>query len=368
MANFSVKVQHVGTERFIFLRGTIVCNATSIKTSFSLDTVEREGDPHVGLMLSQYSTYRLKTDGCYSLIYSRHVDVTAMTKAFDEGVWVLTFLTCFITARIISWLKLDGFYSLLTRTLLSFISAAEIRAEIRRYSHLIVLASLLALTFFVGQIYTNTFMSFFLDPRTSMPCDLVMDCGFRMDCHSAAFLRMHLSFRRCLCNLNQKELNLVGKPLVRRNFTVETASSELGFPFYLYNRYLQKTVGQPLWEKGISSDGQVLLLLTRVSSVIDRLFQTGFLFGDQSLELTKAEVDRFGRKVVAKAYKVQEKLLMNMWHEAMDFDTPADRFDMERFSMTAPIFGACFLTIYSVLCLERLFSGLRKSRSSGIPT
>ena len=131
--------------RKIYLRGTMMCETINVEVSFHVQqtSLRENGNP----MLFEYSMYRSKKWDCYSFILKRDPGVSAFLEPFGADVWILTFSTMLLLARISSWLKLNTSRNLLARTMMSFITGIHIGAQARRYSHLLLLGGRLFFVF-----------------------------------------------------------------------------------------------------------------------------------------------------------------------------------------------------------------------------
>ena len=331
-----------------FLRVILVCNGTAIRASFLLNTVVV--DRYTRHMMSQYAVFRDNQFVCFSLIRWRKTDVLALSKPFKLEVWILTFLTSLVIARLASWLGFDSFRSLVVRSLLSFISVAEMGAHIRRYSHLFFIGSALALSFFVGHIYENSVMSFFLDPRSYESCTPSIDCRLQVNCYSRRVVRFYLTTSSCACNLNQEQQSLAGKPLRREIFT-NVDIFDLVTP--KSRAYLQKDMTDLAFSKLWASKGQLLLILARTSSLVDRWFQTGVV-STAHLKPTRVDIEGFFSKPAIKIIQSRMSLKEGKWDEFMEFNATGGKFDMESFLKVQLIVRICVITSFSVFFCELL--------------
>ena len=343
-------VQLATLNSFLHLR--LLCNTTSFEMSFQLTFKDtRSKNPRFARhMLNQYATNRMIVFECFSLIRWRDTDVSALMKPFRKDVWISSMVCILIMGKIVSWLKIDGFWSTVSRTLGSFVSVVEIRAEIRRYSHLLVLGCVLALCFFIGHIYSNFIMAFFLDPRLPELCHLGTDCSFQLNCYSDSALRSQLSYGYCICNLNYKQRFLVEKPLQRKIFT---AGESFTKRVRSYNNYILQRDYRNSPREWFSGKGRLLLVQIRVSSTIDRLFQTGVV-SSALIEPTDAHIKQFRRSFAQRVRRLESIAAERRFAAFMDFNTTADLFNMGSFLKTQPIFRICLILITSVFCSEYL--------------
>ena len=144
-----------------FLNAKISCNATTVEATFCL-TCRRFMHPE---LLNRYSVSRSDLLECSTFLRPREPDITALVEPLSSGFCVVFLLTILILAKIISSLRIQGFFSCLAETALNMISAVPIQTHTQRFSHLLIFSCTLILGFFIGLIYANFVMSSFLDPR-----------------------------------------------------------------------------------------------------------------------------------------------------------------------------------------------------------
>lgn len=151
----------------------------------------------------------------------------------------------------------------------------------------------------MGRAYSNTSTSFFLNPRVVKPCGILEDCRFNLDCYSATKLHRRFSLA-CVCNLDEKQILLAGKPLLRRQSAVQVTSITVKNFSRIYIQRAWTTPGL----KTVAGRGALLLVLVRVSSLIDRLFQTGIV-SEKLLDPSDAQLKRLRAKA---SFKFLDKL------------------------------------------------------------
>lgn len=331
------------------LQSTVICGNVAIETSFKS---EIRTTHYEKVMMHHYAIYRSKTLECFSFMSKSVPRISALLEPFKAEVWILTSLSAFVLAAMISRLEVDTFPSLSARTLTSFIGGAGIRADVRRFSHLPLLGCLVALIFFMGQVYTNSFTSFLLDPRILRDCEETLDCHRDLKCYSRAVLGVRLSRSgTCVCNINQKQQSLIEKPVHRMDYTNR---KNLNKYERLSDLYIQKDLS--VLPDVSASRGQLLLVPTRVSGTIDRLIKTGIL-SQRLLHHSDVEVEKFrSSRLYREFYQPMEHRTIE-YEAFFDFDTPCDSFDTKTVLQILPLFGACVIVVLLAFWFEILARG-----------
>ena len=226
---------------------------------------------------------------------------------------------------------------------MSFITGIHIGAQPRRCSHLPLLGGLLALGFFVARIYSNSFMSSFLDSTQVIACSNELFCQLSMDCYATYHLREKLSLGYCMCNMNEEQMSIAGKPLHKRHSSGLRGRSIDDHDYDLLATYQDPFRGVQMLPKG-----QLLLVLARISSTVDRLFETG-IASQKLLELTRSEINEYRAKSFHKLYTYFD---LPSGDQFLEFNSTSDWFDLDRFFKIRPIFEFCFVFISGVFLLE----------------
>ena len=326
------------------LRISVTCNETKIGAAFTLTSRRVSTGEWRNKIL--YSVSEVDVMECNSFIRRRLTDVSALLESFTFEVWALVLLTLFILVRFMSWLKLADFMSILSSLSMSFIVAIEVQLRLRHYSHVALSASVLALCFFVGHIYNNFTLSSFLNTEDRYVCTAYVNCRLDLLCYSPIFLRRQLVVENCLCNLNEKQRLLAGKPLQRVVFGREK------LPYDVLERkdvfFMERK-----WEKlEPSSKGQLILLLIRMSSFLSRLFHHG-LASIERLRPSSGEINKYRRtSVLYRRQRRHKDSIAYYWGLFVDHDTNRDQFDEESFRKIFPLFTACAIAILAVLICE----------------
>ena len=185
-------------------------------------------------------------------------------------------------------------------------------------------------------------MSFFLDQRDHGIRGRLIECRFDPDCYSHNHVRKLLSGSNSLCNLNQRQQSLAGKPLSRRVYRGENRPHLGG-----EKRYIQRALNRKA--------DQLQLTLTRVSSIIDRLLETGIVC-DARLESTKNDVERVKSGRLNEVFRFKRLLLVSRKRSKfVEFDSADADFDMRALIKIQPIFNVCLVCLALVFCYETKF-------------
>lgn len=342
-----------------FLEGTVVCNTTRIQVGYVLDARAHVlTEVHEEHMLSRFSTSRNTVHECYSFIRISKTNVTALLRPFEVEVWISTCLCLLILVRIIAWLNVDSLQSALGRTLMGFITVIEIKAKVRRYSHLFVIGCVSAMLFFIGLIYANLFTSFLLDPRIYETCRAREDVYNRPELYCADLLHYYLSTRYCLCNLDHIQQSMVTKPMSRDIYKKGNFRRGYQGRVWTTRYFLQKNFHGSYRNRHIDQTvGALQIVLIRVSSTIDRLFRTGI---PNHVPLPKLRA--WVKLYEADSCKIFSKGLREGWNDwnekegprkLMEFNTTVSWFDESSLAKLRPIFEHCTTITFFVFFCER---------------
>ena len=336
-----------GPWRAGFLNVLISCNTTNVTATFYL-TLPLNYDQD--RLTSRYAHSHMDAFECFTLLRPREPDITTLIEPLSGGFCVLLSSTILVLVKIISSLRIQGFLSCLAETVFSMISALPIQGNTRRYSHLFFLSCTLTLGFFMELIYTNFVMSSFLNRKVPEDCVQFGDCRFESVCSSQEFLLYHLTARKCSCSLSYQQRMLVGKPLHRalRKTDGNRVFSVLSNTFHLK---AEKNAGPRV---SLDGRGQLVLVMIRVSSTVDRSYQMGVV---SMARLTRLPV----YSVPDRTKRLYREKANQRLNEYLDFVSTDDLFDMERFRKMQPLFGFCLVSAFVVFCYERFFRARPKT-------
>ena len=340
--------------RFLFstapdvqLQALVECNSTRAQTKFSVAT-EKIGWFDLS-MSYRYAVLREERPTCYTLIEMRETDLTSLIKPFDSTVWTLTLFSSVVIAGLISLLKRDDFLKIFVKIWMNFVTAVEPDTGMRRYSRIISAGSALVLCFFIGQAYNNFIMYFFLFSPPGGECNYLVNCHHVSICYVKDYLLSRfLYYCTCLCSIKHEQRLNIGKPLRKaRDWEKSKARKLVDTSFMFFQKHRV-----PHHEE----KGQLLLVSSKSSSTIDRLFAAGIV-SDKSFALTRAEYENFlnqsGPTSFMRRYTVKVKRNSRMFEEQyVGFGTNVDMFVMESFKKLFPIFATCILLFVALFCCE----------------
>ena len=319
----------------------LLLNTTTIEASFTISQRLKKPSHFSRHMVSLYATNRNTAVECFSYYHWRDTNLSAFIQPFKYDVWIASFVTTLIVVSLISWLRIDTFQSALTRVLLSFISVIQIRANLRKNSQLPILICAVTMCFFVGRIYTNSFMSFFLDQKDLTIRGRLFECHLYFQCFSHHYVNFHLLQSGSLCNMNSRQQSLAEKPLHRRVYRDQNRPQIQGERTYFIQRENRFRDSAGLWP----AYSQLALVLTRVSSTIDRLLQAGIV-SDACSESPETDVQLYLNSSRSKEFRSRLQRLRRFSHRLpkfIEFNSTGEYFDMDGLSKILPIFRACFL-------------------------
>lgn len=334
----------------VFLQASIICNATTYSANFFV-TRRAETDFEQS-MLNLYSVSKTDTMNCFSLIQWRDVTVTALIEPFELSVWVLIFISTLILAKLNSTLNLKSFTRTLTKIWIHLITVTETERPTRWYSSVLASISALILCFFITQAYNNLIMFSFLNPQILNECGHLYNCRDIALCHVKHVIVSELSVKSCVCNLNEDQQLLAGKPLSRKRvpWGNMSATYRLGDQNAMYF--------QRRWYPFGGDGKQHLLVPARTSSNVDRFFATG-LVSNKKFVLTPTEIRKIRERYYRELRYWQFRNFKPRLEGYIDFDTSIDWFDMDSFRRLQPIFCFCAMTTLALICWE-VFSQQRR--------
>ena len=333
----------------VVLEALMACNKTKYPTFFF--ATKQAVSIFEQSLLSRYSVSKTDTMSCYSLIRWRGTSVGALIKPFTASVWILTFFSMLMLAKLISALNGSSFSRTLLNIWMSLIAVISSDAPVRSYASVIASCSALILCFFVDAIYNNSIMNHFLDPRVPNDCKVRFDCRSVALCYAVHATLRELSFGTCLCNFNQKQQFLVGKPLQQKTMTLRKKS--IGTTTHHKDVADQDSLymQRDLLNHRLIHKHQFILVAVRASVTIDRLFAAGIVSSrqlDHSLEAIESI-----RKTPPRLKKYQRLWQAELNLEGfIDFDTSIDWFDMDSFRKLGAIFALCAVPILAAICYE----------------
>ena len=328
----------------------VSCNTTNVTAKFCL-TCPRQYKKHRSTL--RYSHSKLDILECFTLFRPREPNITALIEPLSGGFCVLLSLTILILVKTISSLRIQGFLSCLAGTVFSMIPALPIQGNTQRYSHLFFLSCTLALGFFMGLIYKNFVMSSFLDRKVPVNCVGYSDCRLYLACYSQENLLYDLTLGYCRCSLNYQQRVRAGKPLHRVLLRPDKIRVSWDFLNELHIQIERKRAQRV----SLELRGQLVLVMIRVSSTIDRCYQMGIVSIDRltpgnnrSEYIESDSLKRWFR------FGANQRL-----HKYLDFGPTDDLFDIDRFRKMQPLFGFCLVSVFFVFCCEQFLRARPKT-------
>ena len=111
--------------------------------------------------------------------------------------------------------------------------------------------------------------------------------------------------------------------------------------------------------------GQLVLVMIRVSSTVDRFLQMGIV-SIARVELTNSQMKKVfkGPYMTSNSFKKEVKQKLKVY---LDFNYTSDLFDMGRFRKMQPLFEFCWVGISLVFCCELFPRARWKARQTRPP-
>ena len=335
------------------------CNGTGVWNIYALQ-------PKTKKRMKFYSWLRwnVRDDGltgCFSYIPFSPVDVSAFGKPFTPRSWWLILTTVLVLAT--AWLLIVRRSPLTfsVQIMLAIVGCGHINVEARSFSSTMIGCVALAFAFLVGQIYSNTVMSCFLDPTHEVPSSLIaLECTTIQYCNRGPSLDTVLR-NMAACSIPRHGLSELKRPL--RTFRL--SRGEESVTFALLDPYRTRFNGrtQPL-----------PLVPTQSIEIWDRILQHGIVSprrisssGDictSSSEYRRKAIDKSDPDSVSKeAHRwvtnhrmIDESRLMLTDLDFVSHNTTREWFDTTSFVKILPLFAICLLTIVGAIGLELGFA------------
>lgn len=323
------------------------CNVTEFENNFFVERVRLRGDPMRAYLTSSWGLQDTEPEGCFSYILVDTVDVTALLKAFQPGVWCLILATAIIVAALWSRMRRRPTLPILGRILQSTITVRDIGPVLapKTYSQTAVGCTAIAFIFFIGNLYSNCVMTSFLDPTVEPRTSNFYFCHLSHLCSDARNLQIVLEHVP-VCALPQTLLSGIGKPL--RRFQAEKDHFQGTFDIL--------ETGKKEFDFGAESE-QLPLAVTQKSIIVDRLLCHGLISSKQLrlLELTRR--GRNSRSVTLLRVEAMSRITgilggRKLGPEIATYNTTLGQFDMNSFWEMRSLFGVCLLFNLGVWALE----------------
>ena len=293
--------------------------------------------------------------GCFSYIPFSPVDVSAFAKPFSPGSWCLILTTVLVLAT--AWLLIVRRSPLTfsVQIILGIVSCGDVNVEARSFSSTMIGCVALAFAFLIGQVYSNSVMSCFLDPTYEVPSTLItLECTTTQYCNRGRSLDIVLR-NMAACSIPRHTLNGLERPL--RAFRPPSRRRSLTFALLGIYRTRFDGRSQPL-----------PLVPTQSIKIWDQILQHGIVSprrmsssGDVRISsselLRKAKSDQdFGLKEAHRSMsdyrKIDESRLIPTDLEFVSFNTTREWFETTSFVKLLPLFASCFSVIVGAISLE----------------
>lgn len=329
----------------------IRCNASIVEIDFLVThIVESQFEKSV---LYRYSVSKDELLSCFSYIRWHETGVGALVEPFPLEVWILTVVSTLILAKFSSWAEMKNCSDSVVKIWLLLISEMDITPG-RRASELLAACSNLLFCFFIGLIYNNYIMFYFLNPQRFDNCTAVQNCQHVPLCYADYNLLHFLRRSGCVCNINEQQRSLIGKPLRRLMLRSVPFPSKYDQNLMYFQAYGPKK-------------GRLLLVAARPSPTIDHLFTTGIIPG-KSFKYSRAEMTSLltaeDHRALRLFNKMDARKLPDECRKLVDFDTKIDWFDMNNFIKLRWVFAVCALIFSTAFGFEN-FRGRSVMRRLG---
>ena len=116
------------------------------------------------VITSRWNIMQAMKMDCHEYIILKPIDVTALAAAFQSEVWYLIFATVLVFAICWSVVVRKSARDIACQMILSVLSLGSIRLKSQKFSSTILGCAALLIAFLIGQLYSNSVMSSFLDP------------------------------------------------------------------------------------------------------------------------------------------------------------------------------------------------------------
>lgn len=336
----------------------VKCNTTWIRVyrAVVLPTLTRRERQSV---LSSLNVLEEGTSGCHTFIPMVNADVTALLKPFDETVWCLILMN--ITVLAVAWALIvrQSASHFTSQISLNLIAVREVTLVPKSFSSTVIGCAALAFSFLIGRLYSNTVMSYFVDPvGDSLPLYLPFDCRMNTICYYPKSLDSLFDYV-AVCNVPPPLFVSVRAP-VR---TVQ--ASRLFGRRDIFNKLDTDDIPTPTL-----SFGFMILVPTQRSESIDRIIRHGIISParlevhelrslmarrvDQQKTKLKANLDEhFAYSYVTYVKTLAPSLPLPPGAVGyVSFNTTREWFDADSFLKMRPLIVACSLSIAVTMGIE----------------
>ena len=345
--------------RQIFYWLQVECNMTRVLLSYKMIRVRRSNTEFIYVAMSRWNVREFRLTECYSYIPLSSVSVTALLEPFSLGVWSLVLGTVIILATAWSLIVRTSVPVFLSNTVLSIITVRVTELSPRRFSSAAIGCATLSFTLLIGQLYSNSVMSSFLDPTTNLSRKTkALDCLGSGFCNAEGSLDVVLNSMPA-CHVLPQMLALAKRPL--RLFRPRDLHYGKASEFDLLLHSFMNAYRRPVYWKL-----RFLHLVPAQTSIIwDRILQHGVISPPRLayLEGLIFSTNRVEKNSEPEAFQRREKLWYNLSRKNfasrnelrgrfVSFNTSRELFDMISLQRTEPLFGICFTFIMVGMSLE----------------
>ena len=340
------EIVYRGNKQPVAISVSVICNSTKINTRFELDITGTLRDALRFYLTSRWHLLQLDNTECFSYILITAVDVTTLLKPFEFEVWCLILATGSVIAMVWSKMLRESSAAILYRILQSTITNREIGSSPKSCPLTVISCVALGFSFLIGSIYSNSFMSSFLDPTFVRPPSVnYMYCRFALACARVDLLQYKLGYTP-VCHLPKLLISKVDKPLARFRA--------------LEDPWPQSYTLEAIWSLN-SKYKQLPLVLTQSSIILERLIQHGVISGRvlkiaEHKYILKKQVAPGAGVLIAKSTMETLRTISerngNLDLPFVTYNTTRKRFDMSSFIKIRSLFSVCLLFIAAAWMFE----------------
>lgn len=345
---------------------TLSCNKTEVLLHYIASFGARVDNQsvHDAHMRTKYSVCAETTD-CYSMIFRASADLTAFVKPFGGDVWIVMCLSVLLTAIIFAWTQPEPISVKIRQMTLNFIAVGAIEANCRKSSVLLLACAILAMTFLLSTIYSNTVMSYFLEVESSEKPDAEKQSA---DCRFSSFCDLMFTSQRndlvsrysMFCSLSERAKQACKGPLRKEVIHDEVRRKAHTEHFQVASCHLQRLFtykGYIKWTRKMMMNQQ-LLVLTRSSKTLDRLRQSGVISSrmfERKIHWKEKTLIDIADKTALRQGAADARNQTD-WRKYVSFAEEASLFDMAKFREVMPLMLLCGSLILCSAALEQLVS------------
>ena len=189
------------------------CNGSHVENIYSVGYTSMPPLRTALMLMSLYHIRSPRFSHCLSDIPLETIDVTALVEPFEPEVWWLVVATVVLLGVAWALIVRKSAPIFCTELTLGTVTCCELTLAPKRYSDAMIGCVALSFAFIVGQIYSNTVMSSFLDPTFEFSEKYPMfTCTGESSCYNETFLSFSLGLRP-VCDTPSLMRGIASKPL-----------------------------------------------------------------------------------------------------------------------------------------------------------